>query len=134
MTGALILVALAVGLSLLIAFAAFLKQRRDKPMWDCKKCGKSSYDDVTRCSSCGEARYDRYDIQYGPLNPALVCPHCQTTGRVRTKSVKLKKGVSGGKATAAILTGGLSLLAVGLSRKENHTQAHFMNCSSTWVF
>lgn len=31
-------------------------------------------------------------------------------------------------------TGGLSLLAVGLSRKENHTQARCMNCGSTWVF
>lgn len=70
----------------------------------------------------------------GPANPALVCPHCQTKGSVHTKSVRQKKGVSGGKATAAIFTGGLSLLATGLSRKERVTQAHCDACNSTWVF
>jgi hypothetical protein len=40
---------------------------------------------------------------YGPVNTAMVCPHCQTKGSVRTKQVTQKKGVSGGKATAAPL-------------------------------
>ncbi len=52
----------------------------------------------------------------GELNRAMVCPHCQTRGSVYTKAVTQKKGVSGGKATAALLTGGVSLLATGLSR------------------
>jgi len=38
------------------------------------------------------------------------------------KSVKAKQGISGGKATGAILTGGVSLLATGLSRKANLTR------------
>lgn len=136
MTPTLILVALAVGFSLLIAFAAFLKQRGDNPMWTCGSCGQNCRDGI-RCPDCGHTPPDipkNPDQEYGPLNPKLVCPHCQTTGQVRTKLVSLKVGVSGGKATAALLTGGLSLLAVGLSRKESHTQAHCMNCSSTWVF
>jgi hypothetical protein len=72
--------------------------------------------------------------QFGPLNSAMVCPHCQSKGKVRTKHITQKKGISGGKATAAVLTGGLSVLAVGLSRKEANTQAHCDNCGSTWLF
>ncbi len=63
---------------------------------------------------------------------ALVCPHCQTRGSVTTKSFKSKKGISGGKATGAILTGGLSILATGLSRKENGVEAHCSACGATW--
>lgn len=72
--------------------------------------------------------------QWGEKNLVLICPHCQTKGLVRTKSVTLKKGVSGTKVTGAVLTGGLSLLVTGLSRKENTTQAHCMNCNSIWFF
>jgi hypothetical protein len=53
---------------------------------------------------------------------------------VHAKTVKAKKGISGGKAAGAILTGGLSLLATGLSRKESMTQAHCDACGSTWHF
>ncbi len=73
-------------------------------------------------------------IEYGKINSAMVCPHCQSIGKIRTKEVKQKKGVSGGKATAAVLTAGVSLLAVGLSRKEGATQAHCDNCNNTWFF
>jgi DNA-directed RNA polymerase subunit RPC12/RpoP len=72
--------------------------------------------------------------KYGELNPQVVCPHCQTKGMVKTKLVKSKKGISGGKATAAVLTGGASVLATGLSRKEKETQAHCENCNNTWIF
>lgn len=64
----------------------------------------------------------------------LVCPHCQTRGRVATRRVRLKKGVSGGKVVGAFLTSGLSLLAVGLSRKEDVTEAECSNCGSVWHF
>lgn len=80
------------------------------------------------------ALQQQYSHSYGHPNPALVCPHCQEKGRVRTKSVQLKKGISGGKATAAVITGGVSVLATGLSRKENITQAHCDHCHSTWNF
>jgi hypothetical protein len=76
-----------------------------------------------------------YDsIQWGNVNNQLICPHCQNKGDIRVKSVKRKKGVSGGKATAAILTLGITMLATGLSRKEGLTQAHCMKCNSTWDF
>ena len=81
-----------------------------------------------------EGRVDISTLQWGPLNPALVCPHCQKQSFVRTKPTTKKAGVSGGKATAAVLTGGLSLLAVGLSRKEAMTQAHCDHCMSDWAF
>jgi hypothetical protein len=71
---------------------------------------------------------------WGALNPVLVCPHCQSRGAVRTKPVVQKKGISGAKATGAILTSGISLLATGLSRKEAATEAHCERCGSTWHF
>lgn len=52
----------------------------------------------------------------------------------RRKRVVNNKGVSGGKATGAILTGGVSLLATGLSRKEAQTQARCGHCTSSWAF
>jgi len=73
-------------------------------------------------------------ILYGTLNSAMVCPHCQQTGCVRTKNVKTKKGISGGKATGAVLTGGVSMLATGLSRKEQQTEAYCENCKNKWYF
>jgi hypothetical protein len=72
--------------------------------------------------------------QFGYPSSAMVCPHCQTKGQVRTKKVTQKKGISGGKATGAVLTGGISLLATGLSRKEDATQAHCDKCNSDWYF
>jgi hypothetical protein len=72
--------------------------------------------------------------QLGRPNRALFCPHCQATGFVRAKPIVQKQGISGAKATGALLTGGVSMLATGLSRKENKTQAHCDKCGSTWVF
>lgn len=75
-----------------------------------------------------------HESTYGAVNLAMVCPHCQAKGKVRTKKVDQKAGVSGGKATAALLTGGISLLATGLSRKVKITQAHCDACESDWAF
>ena len=62
----------------------------------------------------------------------LVCPHCQTRGSVRSVVVTRKKGVSGGKATGALLTGGTSMLLTGLSRKEPAQQLTCGNCGISW--
>jgi transcription elongation factor Elf1 len=62
----------------------------------------------------------------------LVCPHCQTKGSVTTAQVKVKKGISGGKATAAVMTVGFSVVATGLSRKEKLTQLTCSNCGMSW--
>jgi hypothetical protein len=45
----------------------------------------------------------------------------------------MKAGISGGKFTAAVLTGGLSLLVVGLSRQELRTQMICSHCKVTWM-
>jgi hypothetical protein len=64
----------------------------------------------------------------------MVCPHCQTWGLVLTKEVLVKQGISGGKATGAVLTAGFSILATGLSRKQKMTEAHCNSCGATWHF
>ncbi|ACD95394.1 hypothetical protein [Trichlorobacter lovleyi] len=76
----------------------------------------------------------RLNSLYGSLNPVMLCPHCNEKGHIRTKPVVHKKGISGGKATAAIFTGGVSLLATGLSRKEKSTQAYCASCNNSWDF
>lgn len=65
-------------------------------------------------------------------NVAMVCPHCQVKGSVTVKQVKVKSGISGGKATGAVLTVGVSVLATGLSKKRRMTEAHCGNCGQTW--
>jgi hypothetical protein len=62
----------------------------------------------------------------------LVCPHCQTKGRINRSLDTAKGPISGGKATGAILTGGLSLLVTGLSRKTRVTRNHCGACNTTW--
>jgi hypothetical protein len=64
----------------------------------------------------------------------LFCPHCQQFGHVTTEPTTVKKGISGGKATAALLTGGVTMLATGLSQEEVVTRATCANCGSTWLF
>jgi transcription elongation factor Elf1 len=65
--------------------------------------------------------------------PHLICPHCQTVGHVSTSHIRVKRGISGGKATGAILTGGISLFATGLARKEGVAQAHCGRCGVKWA-
>jgi hypothetical protein len=73
-----------------------------------------------------------------PLTPIqdekLVCPHCQVVGQVTTKNVDVKKGIDAAKAVAALITGGLSILATGLSQHDSATEATCSNCGSTWRF
>lgn len=69
-----------------------------------------------------------------PPNPDMICPHCKTKGQINTKKVDLTKGISGGKAVAGLMTGGLSILAVGISRKESQTEARCGKCGNVWHF
>ena len=66
------------------------------------------------------------------LNQDMICPHCQRKGQVRVKDLILKKGISGGKAVAAVFTAGISLIATGILRKEQQTHAHCGYCNSVW--
>jgi transposase-like protein len=67
------------------------------------------------------------------LNPQIVCPYCHQRGVVDIVRVSVKRGVSGGKLVAFILTAGLSIFFVGLSRKERHNRFFCHNCHLTWV-
>ncbi|GAC1535141.1 MAG: hypothetical protein NVS3B1_29610 [Marmoricola sp.] len=66
------------------------------------------------------------------LKPEVICPHCQQKGGVLAQPMKRKKGISGGKATGAVLTGGLSMLATGLSRKQSALSCYCRNCKMRW--
>lgn len=66
--------------------------------------------------------------------PKVMCQHCQVVGNVSTRSVKVKRGISGGKATAAVMTLGWSMLGTGLSRKVTMTEAKCGNCGSVWHY
>lgn len=62
----------------------------------------------------------------------IVCPHCHESGFVTGERVKLKKGVSGGKATGALITAGWSVLFTGLSREEDAKKLTCSNCGTEW--
>jgi hypothetical protein len=66
------------------------------------------------------------------LNELLTCPHCQQRGGVMVSKVTRKKGISGGKATGAVLTGGLSVAATGLSRMEGVQHMRCTKCNVGW--
>lgn len=66
------------------------------------------------------------------LNDQLVCPHCHSKGTVYVGPAQRKRGISGGKATGALLTGGFSLLLVGLSRKQLFTHLSCTRCGMEW--
>ena len=74
------------------------------------------------------------EAKWGPINPSMLCPHCNEKGKIHTKSVKRKQRIHAGKATAAVLTGESSMLGNGLSRKKGITQAYCGNCHNTWDF
>ena len=74
------------------------------------------------------------ELTYGSVKLEMICPHCQTKGQVRTTPTQRKRGISGEKVMGGLLTGGISLLMTGLSRKEYVTQAHCDNCGATWDF
>jgi hypothetical protein len=64
----------------------------------------------------------------------IICPHCGVRARVTTSMSRHKTGLSGGKVAGAVLTGGASMLATGLSRKEWKTDGNCGNCGSSWSF
>jgi hypothetical protein len=65
------------------------------------------------------------------LNPDMICPHCQNKG-VRTATVSREKGISGTKASSALLLGGVSVLVRGLSRMEQETECRCTKCGMLW--
>lgn len=73
-------------------------------------------------------------VQKQTMAMNMICPHCQTKGYVTTQQVKRKSGIHGGKATAALLTCGISLLGTGLSRKHEMTEASCGRCGATWTY
>jgi hypothetical protein len=89
---------------------------------------------MSKFSEMRQGAHERNQIRRdGPLLPEVVCPHCSVTGQVHGQQVKTKKGISGGKATGALLTAGVSVLATGLSRKEEQFEMVCGNCSVRWT-
>jgi len=91
------------------------------PLWTCGLCGRKNYMATENCPDC-KVRIEGEQNPNGELNPKMICPHCQEKGMIRTVRISQKTGISGGKATAAILTAGWSLLVSGavLDFKQEH--------------
>lgn len=118
----------------------------------CPECSKQISNKAITCPHCGyplnvktiepdtqnnyiNGTVNGFEVMEGySINTQMVCPHCGKYGCVATKRLKAKKGISGAKATGALLTCGFSLLAVGLSRKEWVTNAKCKNCKSQWEY
>ena len=81
-----------------------------------------------------QAQKAREEQEKAVRDTRLCCPHCRKYGFVRTEKTTVKRGISGGKTTAALLTGGLSMLYTGLSQEDTMTRVTCSNCGSTWLF
>ena len=89
----------------------------------------------TECAKEDAAKAFRtVERDFGSINPMMVCPHCQTKGKIHAKQIEKKHGISGTKAGAAVVTGGLSILVAGLSNKDKVTVAHCDECQNSWAF
>src|SRR3954469_4544753 len=108
----------------------------DKPLrFKCPKCKTTPTASRFRfCDDCAatSTRAGREAVA-SARDAQIICAHCQSQGTVTTKAVKVKRGVSGAKATGAVVTGGLSVLATGLSRKQEATELHCSACGMTSV-
>ncbi len=71
-------------------------------------------------------------IQPKPANPHMVCKFCNSRGTVKVRDVRRKQGISGGKATGALFTAGISMLATGLSRKQRMKRLTCSKCGMEW--
>lgn len=69
--------------------------------------------------------YDRINYVYGPSNTSLICPHCQTKGRVHVKKAT-RVSTSTGKV------GGILKTDTRSTTTNVVTQHHCEQCSSTW--
>jgi hypothetical protein len=109
----------------------------------CPNCRLENPPSAEWCDCGYKFKENRVDLDVALSSPKvdkmrhdaqMICPHCQMRGKVTTRPTFRKAGISGGKATAAVLTAGFSLLATGLSRKEQFTEARCSNCGSVWCF
>ncbi len=103
------------------------------------ECNETRQDGRLYCPGHGPAELTRWERDavarqagHAVGRAAIVCPHCHVQGHVSTQPVKVKRGISGGKAAGALLTAGVSVLATGLSWKEAVTECSCGNCGITW--
>jgi len=68
---------------------------------------------------------ERAQYQFGDTNARLVCPHCQTSGNVRAKSVARVSSTTG-------QIGGILKTNVQSTSTKLVTQHHCDHCSTTW--
>ncbi len=69
----------------------------------------------------------------GHPTPEMICLHCRAKGEVSTKPITRNAGISRPKVAAAVLTAGISIPVVGLSRRETKTQARCSCCQQAWI-
>lgn len=62
----------------------------------------------------------------------LVCPHCQTKGKIKTQRVKRAKRKTATRMLFGAATFGGSLAATGVSKKATVTACHCRNCGMQW--
>lgn len=67
------------------------------------------------------------------VNPHLVCPHCQQTGRVSVREETVAAdSKTRRKMGLAVLTGGTSVLATGTGKWVKRNRYECLNCTEVW--
>jgi hypothetical protein len=66
-----------------------------------------------------ERKKQDHEFLYGKINPVMICPHCQTKGKVRTTRREKQSE--------------LSSIVISLKKHSvTVTQVHCDNCNNTW--
>ena len=115
----------------------------------CPECSQKISDQAEICPSCGFPIKPKRIVPKAPkvippspglwgamtgnIKSKIVCPYCNALGCVGLKKVERKSGLHGGKATVGLFTGGLSLLATGLSRKMPSLEYKCYSCGAKWI-
>jgi hypothetical protein len=69
----------------------------------------------------------RQDLKFGKVNTKLHCPHCNTTGQVRSRETMEKRGAT--STSTVVLFGPLGL---GQRKRIKVTHFHCENCGTDW--
>ncbi len=68
----------------------------------------------------------RFVAIHGPLNPELICPHCQSKGTVHSKYYSFKTTTKG-------KVGGVLKTDIKIDKVESGTLRYCINCKSNWT-
>ena len=103
---------------------SYLKEKYKSKLKDIKKTKNKREKEKQEFMQSFQA--NSYNTLYGPFVPHIVCPHCQTKGKVRKKT---RQRVEESREKGII---GATIGRKTITKKGRYTQLHCDKCEVTW--